>query len=65
MDLGTAGRIALVSGASKGIGYATVESLAREGCHVHLAARTESDLSANTTGTIITIDGGTSHRPRF
>ena len=44
MDLGIAGRTALITGASKGIGYAAAESLAREGCHVHLAARTEADL---------------------
>ena len=46
MDLGIAGRTALITGASKGIGYAAAESLAREGCHVHLAARTEADLAA-------------------
>ena len=42
MDLGITGRTALITGASKGIGYAAAESLAREGCHVHLAARTEA-----------------------
>lgn len=46
MELGIAGRSALVTGASKGIGYAAAESLAREGCRVHLAARTEADLEA-------------------
>ena len=44
MDLGIAGRSALVTGASKGIGLASAWSLAREGCHVHLAARTKTDL---------------------
>ncbi|MEM7407600.1 MAG: short-chain dehydrogenase/reductase [Pseudomonadota bacterium] len=46
MDLNIAGKTALVTGASKGIGLATAQSLAREGCNVHLAARTEADLNA-------------------
>jgi len=46
MDLGLKGRGALITGASKGIGFACAWSLAREGVNVHLAARTESDLEA-------------------
>jgi NAD(P)-dependent dehydrogenase (short-subunit alcohol dehydrogenase family) len=38
------GRVALVTGASRGIGAATAEALASAGAHVVLAARTAADL---------------------
>ncbi len=44
MDLGLEGRCALITGASRGIGRAVAESLAREGVTLHLAARTQADL---------------------
>ena len=44
MDLKLRGQRALVTGSSRGIGLAIAHSLAAEGCHVHLAARTKSEL---------------------
>lgn len=44
MDLGIAGRYALVCGASKGLGRGCAEALAKEGVHVTLVARTASTL---------------------
>ncbi|HEV2867589.1 MAG TPA: SDR family NAD(P)-dependent oxidoreductase [Allosphingosinicella sp.] len=40
------GKLALVTGASRGIGAATAEALAGAGAHVILTARTASDLEA-------------------
>lgn len=46
MDLGLRGRKALVTGASKGIGFACADRLAQEGCAVALVARNALELEA-------------------
>ncbi|GAA0945468.1 SDR family oxidoreductase [Nonomuraea longicatena] len=45
MDLGIAGKVALVSGGSAGIGLAAAKSLAREGAHLCVSARNPERLA--------------------
>jgi 3-oxoacyl-[acyl-carrier protein] reductase len=45
MDLGLRDRVAIVGGASQGIGRAAAQLLAAEGCRVVMAARTEATLA--------------------
>ena len=56
MDLGLKGKVAMVAGASRGLGYAVAEALAREGALVSIASRDEqaikraADAMARETG---------------
>ena len=44
MDLGLQGKVAIVGGASKGLGRACAEALAAEGAHVAICSRSRADL---------------------
>ncbi|MFD0679797.1 MULTISPECIES: SDR family NAD(P)-dependent oxidoreductase [unclassified Paenibacillus] len=44
MDLGLKGKVALITGGSKGIGFHTALTLAKEGANVAICARNEDDL---------------------
>ena len=64
MDLGIAGRKALVTGGSLGIGRACAELLVAEGVHVAIAARNEkrlgavaSEIAAQTNGQVLPVAG--------
>jgi NAD(P)-dependent dehydrogenase (short-subunit alcohol dehydrogenase family) len=46
MDLGLTDKIVVVTGASKGIGYACAEAFAREGARVALVSRSSANLDA-------------------
>ncbi len=46
MDLGIRDRVAMVAAASKGIGFAVAEELAREDCRVSICARSEERLQS-------------------
>jgi len=57
MDLGLRGRVAIVGGASRGLGRACAHALASEGAHVVLAAREEGPL--RDAASAITAETGT------
>src|SRR3569832_1559229 len=46
MDLGLAGKIAIVTGSSRGLGLAGARALATEGCRVVICGRTGATLDA-------------------
>ncbi len=45
MDLGIAGKVALVTGASRGLGFAAAAALAAEGCRVAICGRDEARIT--------------------
>jgi 3-oxoacyl-[acyl-carrier protein] reductase len=46
MDLGLTGKVAMVGGASRGLGYAVAEALAREGAVVSISSTTPASIDA-------------------
>jgi NAD(P)-dependent dehydrogenase (short-subunit alcohol dehydrogenase family) len=46
MDLRLGGKSVLITGGSKGIGFACAAGFAAEGCRIHIAARSEQDLES-------------------
>ena len=61
MELGLQGKVAIITGASKGMGKAIAAGLAAEGVHVALSAPAVSLASARasySTGVLMQVDGG-------
>ncbi|PYQ94433.1 MAG: short-chain dehydrogenase [Acidobacteria bacterium] len=57
MDLGLADKIAIVTGSTRGLGFATARSLLEEGCNVTICARGEEGL-AEAMGELRRLPGG-------
>lgn len=69
MDLALAGKVALITGGSKGIGKAIARELAVEGVHVALCARSREELEAaakdlaeDTGGRVLAVVGDTTEQ---
>jgi len=62
MDLGLAGKIAIVTGSTRGLGFATARSLLEEGCNVTICARGEEGL-AEAMGELRRLPGGAERWP--
>ena len=68
MDLGLKGKVAMVAGASRGLGYAVAEALAREGAHVAISSSNQSSIDdaakrlsasgAQVFGTVVDVRNG-------
>lgn len=59
MDLGLSGKVAIVTGSSRGLGLASAKSLAAEGCHLCLCARGDARLR-DAAGEVEAAGGGKS-----
>ena len=57
MDLGLTEKVAMVTGASRGLGRAMAHALADEGMIVSICARTERTLTEAVAATEVGIDG--------
>src|SRR3954471_7659609 len=57
MDLQLAGKVAIVTGSSKGLGLATSRTLVEEGCRVTICARGEAALGQATADLASLADG--------
>jgi 3-oxoacyl-[acyl-carrier protein] reductase len=62
MDLGLTGKVAMVAGASRGLGYAVAEALAREGAIVSISSSSRASideaatkLGANAMGSVVDV----------
>src|SRR5579859_4885295 len=49
MDLNLGGKVALVTGGTRGLGWATAQRLAAEGCHVAICGRSAETLERRAT----------------
>jgi 3-oxoacyl-[acyl-carrier protein] reductase len=58
MDLQLHGKVAIVTGSSRGLGLASARSLVAEGCHVCISARGEETLSEAALGLASASTGG-------
>jgi 3-oxoacyl-[acyl-carrier protein] reductase len=65
MDLGLKGKVAMVAGASRGLGYAVAEALAREGALVSISSSNQDSideaarrLGADAMGTVVDVRNG-------
>lgn len=58
MDLGLSGKVAIVTGGSRGLGLAAVKALAAEGAHVVMCARGEEQLRVSAADAAAGASGG-------